>query len=101
MNAIDAMSTVEEQSRILTIWGHREKLKNKPAVLIGMQDLGEGFGAEVVDLLFEPFYTTKPHGMGMGLRISRSIVEAHGGRLWAKPNASRGATFLCVLPAGA
>jgi PAS domain S-box-containing protein len=101
MNAIDAMSTVEEQSRILTIWGQRDKLKEKPAVLIGVEDLGEGFGTEVVDLLFEPFYTTKPHGMGMGLAISRSIVEAHGGRLWATPNTNRGATFLCALPAGA
>jgi PAS domain S-box-containing protein len=99
MNAIDAMSTVEEQSRILTIWGQRDKLKEKPAVLIGVQDLGEGFAAEVVDLLFESLYTTKRQGMGMGLRISRSIVEAHGGRLWAKPNANRGATFFCILPA--
>jgi signal transduction histidine kinase len=99
MNAIDAMSTVEEQSRILTIWGQRDKLKEKPAVLIGVQDLGEGFAAEVVDLLFESLYTTKLQGMGMGLRISRSIVEAHGGRLWAKPNANRGATFFCILPA--
>jgi len=101
MNAMDAMTTVEEKDRILTIWGHPDKLRGKPAVLIGVQDLGKGFGAEDVDLLFEPFYTTKPRGMGMGLRISRSIVEAHGGRLWAQPNANRGATFLCVLPAGA
>ena len=101
MNAIDAMTTVEEKDRILTIWGHPDKLKGKPAVLIGVQDLGKGFGAEDVDLLFEPFYTTKPRGMGMGLRISRSIVEAHGGRLWAKPNIGPGATFLCVLPADA
>jgi PAS domain S-box-containing protein len=101
MNAIDAMTTVEEKDRILTIWGHPDKLKGKPAVLIGVQDLGKGFGAEDVDLLFEPFYTTKPRGMGMGLRISRSIVEAHGGRLWAKPNIGLGATFLCVLPADA
>lgn len=98
MNAIDAMSTVEEQSRILTIWGQRDKLKEKPAVLIGVQDLGEAFAAEVVDLLFEPLYTAKREGMGMGLRISRSIVEAHGGRLWAKPNPNRGATFFCILP---
>jgi PAS domain S-box-containing protein len=101
INAIDAMSTVEEKSRVLTIWGKRDKLKGKPAVQVGVQDLGKGFGAEDVDLLFEPFYTTKSHGMGMGLRICRSIVEAHGGRLWAQPNANRGATFLCVLPAGA
>jgi PAS domain S-box-containing protein len=101
MNAIDAMTTVEEKDRILTIWGQSDTLKGKPAVLIGVQDLGKGFGAEDVDLLFEPFYTTKPRGMGMGLRISRSIVEAHGGRLWAKPNIGPGATFLCVLPAGA
>jgi len=101
INAIDAMSTVEEKSRILTIWGKRDKLKGKPAVLVGVQDFGKGFAADEVDLLFEPFYTTKSHGMGMGLRISRSIVEAHCGRLWAQPNANRGATFLCVLPAGA
>jgi PAS domain S-box-containing protein len=101
INAIDAMSAVEEKNRVLTIWGKRDKLKGKPAVLVGVQDLGKGFGAEDVDLLFEPFYTTKSHGMGMGLRISRSILEAHGGRLVAQPNANRGATFLCVLPAGA
>jgi PAS domain S-box-containing protein len=99
MNAIDAMTTAEEKDRILTIWGQSDTLRGKPALLIGVQDLGKGFGAKDVDLLFEPFYTTKPRGMGMGLRISRSIVEAHGGRLWAKPNIGPGATFLCVLPA--
>ena len=99
MNAIDAMTTVEEKDRILTIWGHPDTLMGKSAVLIGVQDLGKGLGTENVDLLFEPFYTTKPRGMGMGLRISRSIVEAHGGRLWAQPNIGPGVTFLCVLPA--
>ncbi len=98
MNGIDAMNAVEERRRVITILGQRDELKGKPAVLIAVQDLGKGFGAQDPDRLFEPFYTTKAHGMGMGLRISRSIVEAHGGRLWAKPNSGLGATFLCALP---
>src|SRR5260221_4811654 len=101
MSELNDMSTIEEMSRIVTIRGKRDKLKGKPAVLVGVQDFDKGFAADELDLLFEPFYTTKSHGMGMGLRISRSIVEAHGGRLWAQPNANRGSTFLCVLPAGA
>lgn len=99
INAIEAMGATEMKMRILTIWGRPEKLKGNPAILIGVQDFGCGFRAEDEDRLFESFYTTKMEGMGMGLRISRSIVEAHGGRLWAKPNAKRGATFLCALPA--
>lgn len=71
----------------------------KPAVLITVQDFSGGFRAEDVDRLFDAFYTTKSHGMGMGLRISRSIVEAHGGLLWATPNEGPGATFSCALPA--
>ena len=69
-----------------------------PAVLLCVQDAGAGFKPEAMDRLFEAFYTTKAHGMGMGLAISRSIIEAHGGRLWAEPNKGPGATFSFTLP---
>ncbi len=65
---------------------------------VSVQDAGTGFKAEQTNRLFEAFYTTKPQGMGMGLAISRSIIEAHGGRLWAEPNQGLGATFLFSLP---
>jgi len=67
-------------------------------VLIAVRDSGPGLDPKVLDHLFDAFYTTKPKGMGMGLAISRSIIEAHGGRLWAKANASRGAIFQFALP---
>jgi signal transduction histidine kinase len=64
-----------------------------------VQDFGIGLKTEAMERLFDAFYTTKPQGMGMGLAISRSIIEDHGGRLWAEPNAGPGATFLFSLPA--
>ena len=64
-----------------------------------MQDSGTGLETESLDHLFEAFFTTKPKGMGMGLAISRSIVEAHGGKLWAVPNDGAGATFQFTLQA--
>jgi signal transduction histidine kinase len=66
-----------------------------------VQDNGIGFDAAQVGRLFEAFYTTKPHGMGMGLAISRSIIEMHGGRLWAEPNEGPGATFSFSVPGAA
>jgi C4-dicarboxylate-specific signal transduction histidine kinase len=98
MNAIDAVDGVEECRRIVKITGRPDELGNDPAVLITVQDLGCGFKPEDSELLFEPFYTTKTDRMGMGLRISRSIAETHGGRLWAQANADAGATFLLALP---
>jgi signal transduction histidine kinase len=65
-----------------------------------VQDSGPGLDPESLDHVFDAFYTTKPHGLGMGLAISRSIVEAHGGRLWATANSSRGAVFQFKLPIG-
>jgi signal transduction histidine kinase len=70
-------------------------------VVIAVRDTGPGVDLGQIDLLFRPFYTTKPHGLGMGLTISRSIVEAHGGQLSATPSAPRGAVFRVTLPAGA
>ena len=68
---------------------------------VSVQDAGTGFKLGELERLFETFYTTKAHGMGMGLAISRSIIEAHGGRLWAEPNQGVGATFLFTLPGAA
>jgi signal transduction histidine kinase len=69
-------------------------------VLIAVRDTGAGFDPQAVSHLFDSFYTTKPEGMGLGLAISRSIIEAHGGRLWATPSSPRGAVFQFTLPAG-
>ncbi len=98
VNGIEAMSRVEDGRRVLTICGERDELDGKAAVRIAVQDYGVGFSPEAIDRLFDAFYSTKPNGMGMGLQISRTIVEAHGGRLWATANAGPGATFLCALP---
>jgi len=69
-----------------------------PSVLVCVADSGPGLDPNTLDQLFDPFYTTKPNGLGMGLAISRSIVEAHGGRLWATANVPRGAVFQFTLP---
>ena len=68
-------------------------------VLISVSDTGVGLPPEQADKIFNAFFTTKTHGTGMGLRISRSIIESHGGRLWAADNSPRGATFQFTLPA--
>ena len=67
-------------------------------VLVAVQDSGPGLKPESMDRLFDAFYTTKPDGMGMGLSICRSIIEAHGGRLWATTNVPHGAVFQFALP---
>jgi PAS domain S-box-containing protein len=99
VNGMDAMNTVEESKRVLMICGHCETRDGRLENLVSVQDAGTGFKPEQMNRLFEAFYTTKPHGMGMGLAISRSIIEAHGGRLWAEANQGPGATFLLRLPA--
>jgi len=99
VNGMDAMNTVEESKRVLLIRGHRETRDGRLETLVSVQDAGTGFKPEQMNRLFEAFYTTKPQGMGMGLAISRSIIEAHGGRLWAEANQGPGATFLFSLPA--
>jgi signal transduction histidine kinase len=68
------------------------------SVLITVRDSGPGLDVKRSDQIFNPFFTTKPNGMGMGLSICRSIIEDHGGRLWAAPNPPRGATFHLTLP---
>jgi len=99
VNGMDAMITVAEGERLLEIRGRPDTQDGFPATLLSVRDRGVGLEAGQMDAVFEAFYTTKRHGMGMGLAISRSIIEAHGGRLWAKPNPGPGATFAFSLPA--
>jgi signal transduction histidine kinase len=94
MNAIEAMSEVGEGSRALLI---STSVDTPDSVIVAIRDSGPGLKPESLDHLFDPFYTTKPAGMGMGLSICRSIIEAHGGRLWATANAARGAVFQFTL----
>ena len=95
MNGIEAMASVEDRPRELVV---RSGPHDGDDVLVAVQDAGVGIDPKNVDQLFSAFFTTKPGGMGMGLSISRSIVEAHGGRLWATPNPTHGATFHFALP---
>jgi PAS domain S-box-containing protein len=98
MNGIEAMQSVTDRPREL---GIRSDPDETHRVLVSVADCGVGISAENADRLFNAFFTTKSSGMGMGLSICRSIVEAHGGRLWAKANVSHGATFQFTLPVNA
>ena len=95
VNAVEAMREVEDGARELTITSGREGAQ---AVVIAVGDSGIGVDPASCDKLFEAFYTTKAEGFGMGLSISRSIIEAHGGRLWATANVPHGAVFQFSLP---
>jgi PAS domain S-box-containing protein len=97
MNSIDAMRDVDG-TRELTIQSQRGE---NGQALISVSDTGVGLPPQQADQIFNAFFTTKPNGTGMGLRISLSIVESHGGRLWASENSPRGATFQFTLPATA
>ena len=98
INGMDAMDKVEASKRVLTLCGRRATHDGRFEAWLSISDSGVGFKPEEMDRLFEAFYTTKPQGMGMGLAISHSIIEAHGGRLWAEPNQGPGATFQFSLP---
>jgi PAS domain S-box-containing protein len=95
MNAIDAMHAVHDRARELTIVSRAD---GSDRVLVEVRDSGIGLDPQRTEQLFEAFYTTKPEGIGIGLSISRSIIEAHGGRLWANANALHGAVFSFALP---
>ena len=94
LNGVDAMRTVTDRQRELLI----RSVKQADSVLVQVQDSGRGFDPEHADRIFEPFFTTKTEGIGMGLSISRSIVESHGGRLWAE-SSYNGALVQFTLPA--
>ena len=96
LNAIEAMGSVEERARILSI---RTEQTGTAEILVAIHDSGPGIDPEHLQRVFEPFYTTKTSGLGMGLSICRSIIDAHGGRLWADANEPRGAVFQFTLPA--
>jgi signal transduction histidine kinase len=93
MNSIDAMRDVN-RTRELTI----RSWKGENDITVSVSDTGVGLPPQRADKIFDPFFTTKAHGTGMGLRISRSIVESHGGRLWGADNPPRGASFHINLP---
>jgi PAS domain S-box-containing protein len=95
INAVEAMSDAGEGPRDLLISTAEDKSNG---VLVAVRDSGPGLSPEVLERLFDPFYTTKSGGMGMGLSICRSIIEAHGGRVWASANVMQGATLRFTLP---
>jgi signal transduction histidine kinase len=95
LNGIEAMKDVDDERELFI---KSERWENEQ-VLVSVHDTGGGLPPQA-DRIFDAFFTTKLHGTGMGLSISRSIVESHGGRLWADGNAPRGATFHIVLPTG-
>jgi len=96
MNGIEAMNTVTDRPRELLI---RSCEYESDQLLVAVQDSGIGIDRQNLEKIFDTFYTTKSQGMGMGLAISRSIVENHGGKLWATPNDGPGATFQFTLQA--
>ena len=95
VNAIEAMKDVDGKRELVV----RSQRADGEQVLVSVSDTGVGLTPEVAELMFEPFFTTKPHGTGMGLHISRSIIESHGGRLWATSSPGEGATFHLIMPA--
>jgi C4-dicarboxylate-specific signal transduction histidine kinase len=95
MNGVDAMATISDRPREIVILSQPHETRE---VLVAVRDSGVGIDSESADRLFNAFFTTKPSGMGMGLSISRSIIMAHGGRLWASPNAEHGAAFQFTVP---
>jgi PAS domain S-box-containing protein len=96
MNAIEAMSSVSGRDRRLAIV---TRFEHQTSIVIIIEDAGSGIDPVHLDHIFDPFFTTKSNGMGLGLAISRSIVEAHGGRLWAAPRSPYGTAFCIQVPA--
>jgi PAS domain S-box-containing protein len=94
-NAVQAMSAAEVESRELVIFTSES---NRDGIVVAVRDSGPGLDPANLERIFKPFYTTKPGGLGMGLSICRSIIESHGGRLWASANMPRGTTFQFTIP---
>jgi signal transduction histidine kinase len=94
LNAVEAMSSIKDRGRDLKIRTQRD---TRDEIRVSVRDTGIGFDLPEAERIFNAFHTTKPGGLGMGLSISRSIIESHGGRLWAVPNDGTGATFQFTL----
>jgi len=95
INAIEAMTEQESTPRVVAILASKEK---SGFVMVSVRDNGIGINEKEVEKMFDAFHTSKANGMGMGLSISRSIIEDHGGRLWAAPNPDKGTTFSFTIP---
>jgi len=95
LNAMDAVEEVADTRRKVTVRAQRH---GSGEIEVAVEDSGPGIAPDKLKRLFEPFFTTKANGMGIGLSISRTIIEAHGGRIWAENNAGEGATFRFTLP---
>jgi signal transduction histidine kinase len=94
LNAVDAVKGLPRRARTVALHARRREA----VIEVAVRDQGGGIAAADVERVFEPFYTTKGEGLGMGLSICRSIIRAHGGRLWAENSAQGGATFYFTLP---
>ena len=97
MNGIDAMANLRDRARVLKL---RSEQAGPSSVTLTVEDAGTGIDKSILDRIFEAFFTTKKHGMGMGLSICRSIVVAHGGRLWASPREPQGTVVRFTLNVG-
>jgi signal transduction histidine kinase len=95
INGVEAMAPITDRPREILIRSHQHEAGQ---VLVAVLDSGIGIDSEIAEKLFSAFFTTKPSGMGMGLSISRSIIRAHGGRMWVSPNADHGAAFQFTVP---
>jgi C4-dicarboxylate-specific signal transduction histidine kinase len=93
-NAIDAMNAVTDRERVLRV---KSALQDFGRILVSVEDSGTGMDPNYKERIFEPFFTTKPDGMGMGLMFCRSVIEAHGGRLWMTDNVQHGTIFQFTL----
>jgi len=95
INAMDATGEVSEGDRTIVV---RSEADQNQTIHVAVQDAGTGLRDGTKERVFQPFFTTKPAGMGMGLSVAKSIIEAHGGAIWATNNTTRGATFHFSLP---
>jgi two-component system sensor kinase FixL len=98
LNGMDALNGAKLEDRRVGVTARINGTAGAQCIVIGVDDAGPGIPADRLAHIFDPFMTTKPNGMGMGLAISRTIVEAHGGRIWAENIAGGGAAFRFTLP---